>query len=93
MCRSIKPLFNYDPATGEEEILASALQYVRKVSGFQQPSRSNQAAFERAVNQVAAATSQLLASLETSAPPRNRAAEIARARAKARERFGESAGD
>jgi hypothetical protein len=93
MCRSIKKLRTTDGPVGEEEIREAALQYVRKVSGFQQPSRSNQAAFERAVNQVAAATSQLLASLETSAPPRNRAAEIARARAKARERFGGSAGD
>jgi hypothetical protein len=93
MCRSIKPLFNYEPPTDDEEIRASALQYVRKISGFRQPSRSNQVAFERAVRQIAAATKQLLESLDTSAPPRDRAAEVARARAKARERFGQSAGD
>ena len=92
MCRSIKPLFNYEPATDDEEIHASALQYVRKISGFRQPSRSNQLAFERAVRQVAAAARQLLESLETTAPPRNRATEIARARAKARVRFGDPSG-
>jgi hypothetical protein len=89
MCRSIKTLFNYDPAAGDDEIQASALQYVRKVSGFRQPSRSNQAAFERAVRDIARVTRQLLESLETTSPPRNRAAELARARAKARQRFGQ----
>lgn len=88
MCRSIQTLFNYDPPTTEEEIRASSLQYVRKISGFRKPSQANEAAFEAAVKEVTAATSRLLESLVSSAPPRNRAAEIARARAKAQERFG-----
>jgi hypothetical protein len=88
VCRNIQPLFNYDPPTSDEEVYASALQYVRKVSGFRDPSRSNEAAFETAVAEVARATRQLIDSLVTAAPPRNREIEIARARAKAQERFG-----
>ena len=92
MCRNIKPLFNYDPPTTDGEVRDSSLQYVRKVSGFQKPSKANEAAFESAVAEVAAATKKLLEGLATSAPPRNRAVEIARARARAQERFGRSAG-
>ncbi len=82
MCRNIRPLFNYDPPSTSADIEAAARQYVRKVSGYRQPSRRNQAAFERAVGEIAAATASLLAALETSAPPRDRAAEIAKARAR-----------
>lgn len=82
MCRNIRPLFNYDPPSTSADIEAAARQYVRKVSGYRQPSRRNQAAFERAVDEITAATASLLAALETSAPPRDRAAEIAKARAR-----------
>ena len=88
MCRSIQPLFNYDPPTTTEEVTASALQYVRKVSGYRNPSRANAAAFEQAVDEVARATQKLLDALVTNAPPRNRAEEIERARERAKERFG-----
>jgi len=88
MCRSIQPLFNYDPPSTDEEIVASSLQYVRKVSGFRKPSRLNEIAFETAVIQISEITRQLINSLETSSPPRNRKIEIARAKAKAQERFG-----
>jgi hypothetical protein len=87
MCRSIRTLHNYDPATTSEEIEAAALQYVRKVSGMTKPSKANEAAFARALEAVTAATTQLLDDLVTSAPKRNRAAEIERARARAAERF------
>ncbi len=90
MCRSIQTLFNYDPPTTDEEIYASSLQYVRKISGYRQPSKMNEAAFETAVRQISAITQQLIDSLETASPPRNREIEIARARAKAQERFGRS---
>ncbi len=82
MCRNIRPLFNYDPPSTSADIEAAARQYVRKVSGYRQPSRRNQAAFERTVDEITAATASLLAALETSAPPRDRAAEIAKARAR-----------
>jgi hypothetical protein len=87
MCRSIQPLHNYDPPTSEDEVRAAALQYVRKVSGMRAPARANQAAFERAVETMTAATAQLLESLVATAPPHDRAAERARARAR-RERRG-----
>ena len=87
MCRNIRTLFNYEPASAPEDMRAAALQYVRKVSGYRQPSARNQAAFERAVDEIASATATLLASLETSAPPRNRAAEIAKARQRNAARF------
>jgi len=88
MCRSIKTLYNFDPPATDEEIRAASLQFVRKISGFQRPSRANEAAFDRAVTVVAEATQDLLDSLVTDAKPRNREVEAARARAKARERFG-----
>lgn len=87
MCRNIKTLYNFAPPATDEEIRASALQYVRKLSGFTRPSKINEPAFERAVEQVTQATRLLLASLETNAPPRDRAAEAARARARAAARF------
>lgn len=80
MCRNIKPLFNYDPAVTDAEVRASALQYVRKVSGFTKPSRANEAAFAQAVEDVARATRELLDALTTNAPPRDREAEEARRR-------------
>lgn len=88
MCRNIRTLFNYDPPSTASDIEAAALQYVRKVSGYRAPSQANQTAFERAVSDVAAATATLLAALETKAPPRDRAAEIAKARARNARRFG-----
>ncbi|HET8563843.1 MAG TPA: DUF2277 domain-containing protein [Candidatus Binatia bacterium] len=87
MCRNIKPLFNYEPSVTDEEIRGAALQFVRKVSGFNKPSKANEAAFLAAVDEVAAASRNLLRSLETNAPPRNRAQEAARARARAARRF------
>ena len=90
MCRNIQTLFNYDPPTTDEEIDASSLQYVRKVSGYRHPSKLNEAAFETAVGQISAITKQLIDSLETASPPRSREIEIARARAKAQERFQRS---
>ena len=87
MCRNIKTLFNFEPLVTEEEIRAASLQFVRKVSGFNSPSKANEAAFLAAVDQVAAISRKLLISLETSAPPRNREDEAARARARAMERF------
>jgi hypothetical protein len=87
MCRNIKTLYHFEPPVGEDEIRAAALQYVRKVSGFNKPSRANEAAFEAAVEAVAAATHQLLASLETSAPPRDRAVAVSRAQARSARRF------
>ena len=90
MCRNIKTLFNFEPPATGEEIRAASLQFVRKLSGFNTPSKANQAAFEQAVNEVSAAASVLLASLITLADPRNRETEAARARARAAERFGTS---
>ncbi|HSI96856.1 MAG TPA: DUF2277 domain-containing protein [Gaiellaceae bacterium] len=91
MCRNIKTLHNFEPPATEDEVRAAALQYVRKVSGSQKPSKANEAAFGRAVDEVAAATSILLASLVTSARPRDREVEAARARARADKRFGRAA--
>jgi hypothetical protein len=87
MCRNIKTLFNFEPPATGDEIHASALQYVRKLSGFTHPSQKNQAAFEHAVEEVAAATRRLLVALETTAPPHDREIEAAKARERARERF------
>ena len=87
MCRNIKSLFNFEPPVTEEEIRAAAFQYVRKVSGFNTPSKANEAAFLAAVDEIAAVSSTLLNSLETNAPSRNRTAEAARARARSAQRF------
>ena len=91
MCRNIKTLHNFEPPASEDEVRAAALQYVRKVSGTQKPSKANEAAFARAVDEVAHITSHLLAELVTSAPPRDRDVEAARARARAEKRFGQAA--
>ncbi|HXY80474.1 MAG TPA: DUF2277 domain-containing protein [Gaiellaceae bacterium] len=88
MCRNIRTLYNFEPATTHDEIHAAAEQYVRKVSGMQKPSHANEASFERAIDAVAAATERLLAELVTVAPPRDRDVEAARRRARAAERFG-----
>jgi hypothetical protein len=87
MCRNIKTLHNFAPPATDEEIRASALQFVRKLSGFARPSQANQIAFDRAVDQVTAAAHELLASLVTNAPPRDREVEAAKARARAAGRF------
>jgi hypothetical protein len=87
MCRNIRTLFNFDPPATEEEIRASALQFVRKLSGFANPSRANEAAFRRAVDDVSAAARRLLASLETASPAKNREVEAIKARVRAQERF------
>ncbi len=87
MCRNIKTLFNFEPPATEEEIEASSLQFVRKLSGFTKPSQANAEAFDRAVAEVAAAARTLLASLSTQAPARDREVEAEKARARARERF------
>ncbi len=87
MCRNIKTLFNFEPPATEDEIGASALQFVRKLSGFNKPSQANEAAFALAVEEVSAAARKLLASLHTHAAPRDRAVEAEKARARARERF------
>lgn len=87
MCRNIKTLFNFEPPVTEEEIRAASLQFVRKVSGFTKPSMGNEAAFLRAVDEVAEAAARLLTSLETNAPPKNRDEEAAKARARGAQRF------
>jgi hypothetical protein len=87
MCRNIKILFNFEPPVTEEEIRAASLQFVRKVSGFNKPSKANEAAFLAAVEEIAAVSGSLLSSLETNALPRNRAEEAAKARARAAQRF------
>ena len=87
MCRNIRVLYNFEPPASDDEIRAAALQYVRKVSGFTRPSQANEAAFERAVDEVASASRRLLAALTTSAAPRDRETEAAKARAKAGERY------
>jgi len=89
MCRSIKPLYNFAPPATEDEVHAAALQYVRKISGFSKPSQANEAAFLAAVDAVADASRRLLAALATSAPPKDRATEAARARARAARRFAQ----
>jgi hypothetical protein len=87
MCRNIRTLYNFEPPATEQEVRAAALQYVRKISGFAQPSQVNAGAFEQAVDAVAAASTQLLDALVTSAPPKDREVEAARARARAAQRF------
>ena len=88
MCRNIKMLFNFDPPVTEEEVRAASLQFVRKVSGFTKPSKANEAAFSRAVDEIAAVSARLLGSLETNAQPRSREEEAARAKARNAVRFG-----
>jgi hypothetical protein len=87
MCRNIRTLFNFDPPATEDEVRASALQFVRKLSGFAKPSRANEAAFNAAVDEVTAVARRLLTSLETASPARNREVEAVKARARARARF------
>ena len=88
MCRNIKMLFNFDPPVTDEEVRASSLQYVRKVSGFNKPSKANEEAFNAAVDEIAAASMRLLSQLETQAPPRNREEEAAKAKLRSMARFG-----
>ena len=90
MCRNIKTLFNFDPPATSDEVQASALQFVRKLSGFNKPSKANEAAFDLAVERVAAAAQEMLNTLVTTAPPRDRETEADRAKARAAERFGRS---
>jgi hypothetical protein len=89
MCRNIKMLFNFEPPVTEEEVRAASLQYVRKISGFNKPSKTNEAAFLAAVEEIAGISRRLLRSLETNAPPRSREEEAAKAKARAAERFGD----
>jgi hypothetical protein len=88
MCRNIRPLFNFDPPVTEDEVHAASLQFVRKISGFQKPSKANEASFQAAVEEIANASARLLDALETSAAPRNREEEAAKAKARASARFG-----
>jgi hypothetical protein len=88
MCRNIKILFNFDPPVTDEEVRAASLQFVRKITGFHKPSKSNEASFLRAVEEVTAISTRLLHSLETTAPPKSREEEAAKARARAAQRFG-----
>jgi hypothetical protein len=88
MCRNIKTLFNFDPPVTEEEVRAASLQFVRKISGFNKPSKANEAVFQSAVDEVAGISMRLLRALETTAPPRNREEEAAKAKARAQVRFG-----
>jgi hypothetical protein len=88
MCRNIKMLFNFDPPVTEAEVRAASLQFVRKISGFNKPSKANESAFQGAIDAVAAVSMQLLSSLETNAPPRNLEEEAAKAKARGLERFG-----
>jgi hypothetical protein len=87
MCRNIKTLFNFDPPVTDEEVRAASLQFVRKITGFNKPSKANEAAFLTAIDDVAGISSRLLRSLETNAPPKNRDEEAAKAKALAAERF------
>jgi len=88
MCRNIKTLFNFDPLVTDEEIRAASLQFVRKITGFNKPSKANEDSFLTAVDEIADISTRLLRSLETSAPPKNREEEAAKAKARAAERFG-----
>jgi len=88
MCRNIRPLFNFDPPVTESEIRAASLKFVRKISGFTKPSKSNEAAFEAAVDEIAAVSARLIASLETTASPKNREEEAAKAKERSLRRFG-----
>ena len=87
MCRNIRPLFNFDPPVTDEEVRAASLQFVRKISGFSKPSKANEAAFLAAVDEIAGVSTRLLRSLATTAPPRNREEEAAKAKARSAERF------
>jgi hypothetical protein len=89
MCRNIKPLFNFDPPVNDQEIRAASLQFVRKISGFNKPSKVNEAAFLKAIDEIAGISARLVQSLETSAPPRSREEEAARAKARSAARFGD----
>jgi len=88
MCRNIKTLFNFDPPVTDEEVRSAALQFVRKISGFNKPSKPNEAAFHAAVDEIAGVSTRLLRSLETTAAPKSREEEAAKARARAAQRFG-----
>ena len=88
MCRNIKTLFNFEPPVTPDEVRAASLQFVRKITGFNKPSKANEAAFLGAIDEIATVSIRLLKSLETNAPPKNREEEAARARARAAERFG-----
>ena len=88
MCRNIKTLFNFDPPVTEEEVRAASLQFVRKISGFNKPSKANETAFQSAIDEIAGIAMRLLVSLETTAPPKNREEEAAKAKVRAAERFG-----
>jgi hypothetical protein len=88
MCRNIKTLFNFDPPVTDEEVRAASLQFIRKITGFNKPSKANEASFAAAVEEVAAVSARLLHSLETAAPPKNREEEAAKAKARATQRFG-----
>ncbi len=88
MCRNIKTLFNFDPPVTDEEIRAASLQFVRKITGFNKPSKANEAAFLAAIDEIAGASARLLHALDTNAPPKNREEEAAKAKARAAERFG-----
>ena len=88
MCRNIRTLYNFDPPVTPDEVRAASLQFVRKISGFNKPSKANEGPFLDAVDQIAAISTRLLLSLETTAPPKNREEEAAKARARAAERFG-----
>lgn len=92
MCRNIKPLYNFEPPATDAEIRAAALQFVRKVSGFSKPSQANEAAFDVAINEITAATQKLFSALETTAAPKNREEEAAKARERSAQRFGNRAG-
>ena len=92
MCRNIRTLFNYAPSATDEEVRAASLQFVRKVSGFNKPSLANEAAFDRAIDEVARAARKLLDALTTTAPPKDRDTEAAKARLRAAERFGQARG-
>jgi hypothetical protein len=89
MCRNIKPLFNFDPPTTEEEIRAASLQFVRKISGFTKPSKANEGPFLAAIDEISSISARLLCGLETNAPPKNREEEAVKARARATARFGD----
>jgi hypothetical protein len=88
MCRNIKILFNFDPPVTDDEVRAASLQFVRKITGFNKPSKANEAAFQGAIDEIAGISNRLLRSLETNAPPKNREEEAAKAKARAAERFG-----
>jgi len=89
MCRNIKPLFNFDPPVTPEEVRAASLQFVRKITGFNKPSQANEAAFLAAVDEIAGVSERLIHSLQTTAPPKNREEEAAKAKARAAQRFGD----